>query len=296
MDPARRPKDAREWEATLRTWVPRKGDQTGGVEIRALDADTAQAVSPPTVSHAVALQTPAPEATPAAPPEPVAPGAATVALAVPGTVLARPADAPNADWAEVAKLPGPVSLVPNLVYCLRLKETVADADLAGALALPARAPVRHLNLSWCAQLTDAGLAHLKDLGQLQGLELTGCKKVTDAGLALLAALTALEHLTLRWCAVITDTGLARLKPLTALRHLDLMGCGEVTDAGLAHMRGFARLTHLDLTWCEQITDAGLARLTKLAHLRHLSLCNCPRLTDAGVAKLKAALPKCKVER
>lgn len=301
MDPARRPRDAREWEKTLRAWVPKMSDPATSTEMRPLPT-TPQVIreeprtpsfSPSAVTHTNPPPVPAP--TPVLSPTP-APRPETISITVPGVLLARPATESGTAWKEVGKLPATIELVPSLVYCIRARETITDAELEGVRSLFDFAPVRHLNLSWCAQLTDAALAHLTDATTLRGLDLVGCKRVTDAGLIHLQSLTTLKHLSLRWCTLVTDAGIARLKKLAALRHLDLMGCGEVTDAALGHVRSFPRLRHLNLRWCEQVTDAGLLHLAKLTRLQSLVLASCTRPTEAGVAALKVALPQCEIER
>ncbi len=83
--------------------------------------------------------------------------------------------------------------------------------------------------------------------------------VTDADLAHLAGLTNLEGLYLSGTQV-TDAGLAHLAGLTNLQELDL-GNTQVTDAGLAHLAGLTNLVELYLT-NTQVTDAGVEALRK----------------------------------
>ena len=59
-------------------------------------------------------------------------------------------------------------------------------------------------------MTDAGLAHLKELKGLQTLHLRFCMKVTDAGLLHLKELKGLRELRLDGIKV-TDAGIAELK-------------------------------------------------------------------------------------
>ena len=59
---------------------------------------------------------------------------------------------------------------------------------------------------------------------------------SDAELAHIGQLTQLEQLNLRESAAVTDAGLAHVKGLTRLRILYLRGT-QVTDAGLAHIEG-----------------------------------------------------------
>lgn len=71
--------------------------------------------------------------------------------------------------------------------------------------------LKHLDLSWCRSITDAGLRRLRELPALEHLSLRGCNKTTDTGLLYLAKLLSLKHLELCACELITDTGLQRLK-------------------------------------------------------------------------------------
>ncbi len=321
MDPMRRPETAREWERALRQWMPPKKPKPGSVPgATTTGTGTAQVLVPlgpvpppgtpvapapapgPAGAQPITSSGPNPTTAPAsatAPPTPAAPvedGPQTLVLSAVGALLSRPAGEPEAGWKEVAKTPATVTLVPELVYCVRVKETAIDGDLEGLAAAARCRAIVQVNLAWCEQLTDAGLAHLKDFTALQGLDLMGCKRLTNAGVSHLAKMAALEHLNLRWCSLITDVGLAVVKRLPALQTLDLMGCGQITDAGIAHLRVLPQLRHLNLRWCEQVTDAGLAHLEKLTKLRYLSLWNCTRVSDAAVAAFKAAVPECHVER
>lgn len=83
-----------------------------------------------------------------------------------------------------------------------------------------------------SRITDAGLAHLKEIRDLQGLTLNHTE-VTDAGLIHLKAVTHLKEL------FISDT--------------------HITDAGLAHLEGLSELQKVDLTRTS-VTDEGVEKL------------------------------------
>ena len=108
---------------------------------------------------------------------------------------------------------------------------MADADLACLTHFP------HLRKLTVAvndpRITDAGLASIQGLTQLQQLTLME-PNVTDAGLVFLNGLTQLQRLALR-TPKITDAGLVNLKGLTQLQTLDLIDA-NVTDAGVADLQ------------------------------------------------------------
>jgi hypothetical protein len=194
--------------------------------------------------------------------------------------------------------------------CLRWCDGITDGGLASLRALTG---LRGLEVGvdcTCSKqgalelngnLTDAGLAHLAQIGTLRYLDYFG--RVTDAGLAQLQTLKGLQHLrfhpiptftrlahlrglaNLRYLALATtDAGLADLQGLTGLHRLDLAG-SKFTDAGLAHLRGLTELRRLDLSYTN-VTDAGLAHLQGLTQLRHLELGYCPGITDACLDTLR----------
>src|SRR5262249_26230838 len=102
------------------------------------------------------------------------------------------------------------------------------------------APVVKVDLIGC-EITDADLAHLRDLPQLRELLLSDWQ-VTEAGLVHLKALPCLEQLTL-WFDQVTDTGLTRLQGLPQLTVLTLVGT-SVTDRDLAAVKALAQLEGL----------------------------------------------------
>jgi serine/threonine protein kinase len=144
--------------------------------------------------------------------------------------------------------------------------TGAEVDIKSVADLPkSRFTLSLVNLSF-TEVTDAGLAHLKDLTSLNSLWLHNTT-VTDAGLAPLADLTKLTQLTLSNTRV-TDAGLGHLKKLQSLTLLGLGG-PAVTDAGLGSFKDRKGLTLLNV------------RKTQV--------------TAKGVAEFHAAVPGCKIE-
>jgi len=136
-------------------------------------------------------------------------------------------------------------------------------------------------------VTDAGLACLEDLKELVNLELPYCKQVTDTGVAYLKGLTRLRGLKL--CDTqVTDTGLSFLEALTDLEELDLH-LTPITDAGLVHLRRLTRLRELDLSHTH-VTDAGLKHLEELTGLVELKLEE-TKVGHSGVEALRRCLPR-----
>jgi len=159
---------------------------------------------------------------------------------------------------------------------------VSDADaarLAGFAKLPP------LGLGCGSEFTDAGMAYLPKLGDVQVLA-TDSEQLTDAGMAHLAGLTRLESLTIM-CPHVTEAGLSNLAGLRALEDLYLLS-PPVSDAGLRSVAQVRALRRLALDGA-RVTDAGLEQLSGLAGLEELTL-NAPLVTDAGLAHL-AKLPR-----
>jgi Leucine Rich repeat len=117
-------------------------------------------------------------------------------------------------------------------------------------------------------------------------------QVTDAGLVHLKGLTNLSCLQLRRTQI-TDAGLVHLKGLSNLSHLDIQ-INQVTDAGLVHLKGLSNLTDLALG-VNPVTDAGMVQLKGLTKLIDLRL-RATQVTDAGVDELKRSLPSLTISR
>lgn len=146
------------------------------------------------------------------------------------------------------------------------KPTVTDDTLAILRKFP---KLDYLSVV-CPQVTDAGIAHIAGLTNLDTVVLSG-SGVTDAGLAHLKRLRKLEHLYFA-NTKITDAGLVHLVGLTSLKTLDLTGT-DVSDRGLARLK---TLTKLEVLVVDEtrITNAGMKHLVPLKKLRLLSLAGC----------------------
>lgn len=118
-----------------------------------------------------------------------------------------------------------------------------------------------------SSVTDDELRELANLSGLRELTLQECQQITDEGLAPLKELSALKTLKLIQVPV-SDAGLAHLSGTAALEEL-LLGHTDVTGTGLAHLAGapFKRL----VIFSNVATAEGLSALAKLTDLTHLEL-------------------------
>ena len=161
------------------------------------------------------------------------------------------------------------------------------------------------------RLTDAGLASIAKLRNLQVLHLVGTSMMTDEGLKALATLPTLRHL--RLSGPFTDKGLAYLAAAPSIKVMWLE-TPKATEDGLRELAQIKTLERLTVPWLDLIThrsmvflrampklkalgvgdalnsDAGVASLASLSNLEVLALKGGPALTDNGLRPL-AAMPK-----
>jgi hypothetical protein len=184
-----------------------------------------------------------------------------------------------------------------------------DADLESLRAALAAVPRGvGLNLNEHKNISDAGIASLKDMPNLVSLSISGtkvtpkcletvktlkglvylsmnCKDLTDADLAQLGGLTNLQVLSI-YNDKLTENGLAGLAGLTAMRQFH--ACPSLGDAGVGHIKGWSKLEVLALQaeglQGENVTDATVARLKGFPELRELRL-EAPQISDAALADL-----------
>ncbi len=154
-------------------------------------------------------------------------------------------------------------------------DTITDDDLATLRAFPR---LTSLVIEDAPNVTDAGLAQLSTLGELEELHLK-CPQVTDAGLVHLQGLHMLGHVRLE-SDRISDAGLVHLKGLPTLWSITLRS-NHITDAGLVHLKGLQLYSVYLMS--DRITDAGLARLKSHTRLDFLGING--SVTDAGMEHL-----------
>jgi len=159
------------------------------------------------------------------------------------------------------------------------KMPITDAGLAHLSSLTQLEDLRVLD----NPITDAGLVHLKSMGSLKRLTLDQTQ-VTDDGMALVKQLKSLESLSVP--SHLTDQGLAHLAELPNLKHLWAGGSSNspITDEGLVSLARVRSLEEL-MIGGTGITDEGLSHIAKLTRLKHLSLLYAPLMTDQGVVHL-----------
>jgi internalin A len=135
-------------------------------------------------------------------------------------------------------------------------------------------------------VTDAGLAHLRDLTRLNCLGLCWNKGITDGGLVHLRGLENLEDLSLLYTGI-EGRGLAQLARLSRLDVLQITSVAP-TDKNMAALSRMKSLKTLSLSG-ERLSDAGLAPLAGLANLESLQFggAQCRGITTAGMAHLAA---------
>ena len=126
------------------------------------------------------------------------------------------------------------------------------------------------------QIMDSTLAELDGLDTLKRLDLSNCYfTTTDAGLAHLATLDNLEELTYYNSNRCSDALLAPLENLAHLKALNLdvapiRFIPTIHDAGIAHLSQLAQLEKLRISNTE-ISDKSMQYLSQMTNLRELEL-------------------------
>jgi len=138
--------------------------------------------------------------------------------------------------------------------------TLSEATLQSIAASKSIKRIRLLG----SNVSNAGLAYLKDMVQLELLDLNECEQISDVGVKHLQGLTRLRNLSL-WGPQITDKGLAYLSKFTDLSALTIRKC-DVTDRGFEVLSRMRKLKELDLAF----TDAGDGALDSMASVNVIS--------------------------
>ena len=113
-----------------------------------------------------------------------------------------------------------------------------------------------------AKITDKGLEQLAklDLPNLEELDLGWCDNITDAGVAHVCKIRTLTMLLLMACTRITDSAIPELAKAKTLTYLDLRGGPGITDGGLQKLAAKHNWEHIELGGAPNITAKGVAQL------------------------------------
>lgn len=147
-----------------------------------------------------------------------------------------------------------------------------EIDILTNLPMVPPRKLRHLDLSRCPRLTDAGVKSIGHLvPDLEGLQLSGCKLLHDESLeAILASTPRLTHLELE--------DLENLSNSLLSEHLARAPCA-------------ANLEHLSLSYCENLGDIGmLPVMQNCTGLKSIDLDN-TRISDLVLAEAASMVMK-----
>jgi hypothetical protein len=166
--------------------------------------------------------------------------------------------------------------------------SMTDDLLAQVSKLP---KLTHLELNMCTQLTDTGLAHLKNMTQLQALALPGAR-VTDATMSNLVSLTKLSYFRMTGAKNLTSAGWAVIQNWKNLQTF-WVAEGSFKDEDMPYLKGLTQLRDITF-WGDNVTDSGAEVLLNLPNLTSVRVSD--KITPAAVAKLRTALPNCRFWR
>lgn len=130
------------------------------------------------------------------------------------------------------------------------------------------------------RVNDDWLKHVVGQDDLRRLEVSGTA-VTSAGLAHLKDLKNLEILNVCLTAV-DDDGLAYLSALTKMRRM-VVCASKITGSGFRHLQGMKQIESINLH-SSPASDAGLEAIGQLTNLRRLEIVH-SKVTDAGLKHL-----------
>ncbi len=130
------------------------------------------------------------------------------------------------------------------------------------------------------QITDAGVAHLSGLVNLEELSIYA-QKLKGASIQHLIGMQKLRCLTLI-SPLVHDRDLSPLASLVSLERLELPDSG-IDGTGFAHLVGNPRLRSLFLAR-SHVGDLGLAQIARLPNLEFVNLCN-TQVTCTGLIQL-----------
>lgn len=184
----------------------------------------------------------------------------------------------------------PLELLENIeIVRMNLSKSNVDDRMMAHL----HANLKQINLSYCGNVTDAGVKHLARCKDLKIVDLSFCKKLTDTSLKTLALECAqLEVVTLNENVKLTDDGICHLVQGSGL-HLKVLKvgrCHRVTDLSLLEIAANCpQMKHLDVS-ATKSTNRGVSKLLQEAvRLEVLSISGCAEVTDKPIAMLTMGL-------
>jgi hypothetical protein len=154
---------------------------------------------------------------------------------------------------------------------------LTDDEMAGIATLQT---VNEMEIV-ATKLTNAGLAEIAKLRNIEVLHLDGNQMMTDEGLKALATLPKLRHL--RLTGPFTNRGIQYLASIPTLKVLWLES-PNVSEEALRHLAQSPSLERLCVPWLDRITDRAFGYLQSMPNLKALGV-GAARNPDAGIAKL-----------
>jgi WD40 repeat protein/Leucine-rich repeat (LRR) protein len=175
---------------------------------------------------------------------------------------------------------GGLDHIAGLTKMEKLNAHYANITDAGLVHLKEMTAMRSLLLGRNAELRGEGLRHLLGMTELRDLSLFSCP-VSDKALEYVGKFSHLEHLNLSNTPV-SDAGLTRLAGLSAVKTFSVRGCKSVRGPGLKALEHWKGVTRLDLEGTG-VTDSGLEQIKGWTQLENISLPEAT--TDAGLVHL-----------
>lgn len=185
---------------------------------------------------------------------------------------------PLASFRRLTSLMGPEASEASLERMCAL-HTLTELDLSPsdcltnegvAMLCGCLRKLRVLNVGGCCRVGDACLESVScNLDELHTLNVSFCWNVTDTGLAMIGKMEGLTALDVSGCSEVSDVGVLSLARLSRLRSLVIHSCDNLTVASHRIISDrLVSLTHLD---GGNYTDAGRVCLSRLPALEKLTL-------------------------
>lgn len=167
---------------------------------------------------------------------------------------------------------------------LSLSGCVGVSDASASQILSHMTGLQAIDVSG-TKMTNEGISHIAQLGELHTLRCGGCKGVTDESLVSLSSRDTMVSIDLSDTGV-TDKGVSRfILSLPSLTCISCAGC-NISDPSLQAMAQLPGLQCLNISNCESITDQGLSQLQHATKLTALDLSKTP-VTSASLAVISS---------